>query len=167
MYLTSYYSAKEQGFTFSPPCHGVFKYFIPSLMAVVALKFKNKNIDPFETHPVNMWAFVISTCIYFLILGILKELQNSCANYHQILGHIILISGALSSVSLLSLILPTQLGCLIFIIWALLPIILVRQSLKHIYRCLTHKIKNVFSYSYEKVNKFVERVRLQQQQLPK
>jgi len=161
MFLNSYYSAREQGFTFSPPWHGVFKYFVPSLMAVVALKFDSKNIDPFETHPMNMWAFVISTCIYFLILGLLKELQNSCANYDQILGHVLLLSGALSSVSLVSIILPTQLGRLIFIIWALLPIFLVCRSLKHIYRCLTHKIKNVFSYSYEKVNKFVERVRLQ------
>ncbi|CAK9166867.1 unnamed protein product, partial [Ilex paraguariensis] len=94
----------------SPPSHEIFKYLVPLLFAAVAMKCQVKNVDPFEARPINMWCFVIATIIYSITLGIMERNKNHAAKYLQIIDHVILVSGALSSVSLLSVLLAGSLG---------------------------------------------------------
>ncbi|KAI9181410.1 hypothetical protein LWI28_014728 [Acer negundo] len=81
-----------------------FNCLIPILINVVQMKYSHEGKDesPFETHPATMWVFVFSTFIYF------SAAQRSVS--------VAIISGSLSSVSLVSVLLPRLLGTLIFII---------------------------------------------------
>ncbi|KAK4848980.1 hypothetical protein QYF36_019390 [Acer negundo] len=86
-----------------------FKCLIPMLVGVLQVNSQSKDQSPFETHTSNMWLFVFSTLIYY------SAVQGSMP--------LAIISGSLSSVSLLSVLLPCLLGRLIFIAWAFVTII--------------------------------------------
>ncbi|KAH7569801.1 hypothetical protein JRO89_XS05G0001900 [Xanthoceras sorbifolium] len=91
-------------------CRNIAKSFsclIPVLVAVLQSK------DVFETHPENMWVFVVSTFIYF------SAAQRSMP--------LAAVSGSLSAVSIFSVLLPRSLGPLIFIPWTVIPIIVAYQ----------------------------------------
>ncbi|TXG49930.1 hypothetical protein EZV62_025805 [Acer yangbiense] len=121
-----------------------FNCVIPTLLGVIQVNNEGKGKSPFETHPAQMWVFVFSLIIYF------SAAQRSV--------HIAIISGSLSSVSLISVLLPCLLGALIFIPWAFVPLILAYQihavSIRDASRQLHHKINTIISTS------------IQQQRLP-
>ncbi|KAI9157669.1 hypothetical protein LWI28_026019 [Acer negundo] len=112
---------------------------IPTLIGVLQVNIEGKDKFPFETHPAQMWVFVFSSVIYFYAA--------------QLSVPMAIISGSLSSVSLLSVLLPRLLGALIFIPWAFLPLILAYQihavSIRDACRQLHHKINNIVSTSIE------------------
>ncbi|KAK4835497.1 hypothetical protein QYF36_010499 [Acer negundo] len=124
-----------RGFMIAKSFYGV----IPTLIGVLQVNTEGKDKSPFETHPAQMWVFVFSSVIYFYVA------QRSVP--------MAIISGSLSSVSLLSVLLPRLLGALIFIPWAFLPLILAYQihavSIRDACRQLHHKINNIVSTSIE------------------
>ncbi|CAK9162521.1 unnamed protein product [Ilex paraguariensis] len=133
-------------FKSSPPSHEIFKYLVPLLFALVATKYQAKNEDPFEAHPINMWCFVIATIIYSIALGIRKQNKICVAKYLQIIDHVILISGALSTVSLLSVLLPRFLGFLSFAVMPFVLIIIAWNKLKHGFGWLYDRVTNQFTF---------------------
>ncbi|KAL5798832.1 hypothetical protein ACOSQ2_003652 [Xanthoceras sorbifolium] len=90
-----------------------FNCLIPMLIGVLQVNSQSKYVSPFETHPTNMWVFMVSTFIYF------------CAAQRSI--PLAVISGSLSSVSIVSVLLPPRLGPIIFIPWTFVPIIVAYQ----------------------------------------
>ncbi|KAK4848291.1 hypothetical protein QYF36_011361 [Acer negundo] len=90
-----------------------FKTLIPMLVGVLQVNIQSKDESPFKTHPTNMWVFVFSTFIYYSVA------QGSVS--------LAVVSGSLSSVSLLSVLLPCLLGHLIFIAWAFVTIVVAYQ----------------------------------------
>ncbi|TXG62633.1 hypothetical protein EZV62_009627 [Acer yangbiense] len=90
-----------------------FNCLIPMLIGVLQVNSQSTDESPFKTHPTNMWVFVFSTFIYYSVA------QGSVS--------MAVISGSLSSVSLLSVLLPRLLEHLIFIAWAFVTIIVAYQ----------------------------------------
>ncbi|CAK9153538.1 unnamed protein product [Ilex paraguariensis] len=112
----------EQNVKSSPSSMAVFKYLVPVLVALVAMKYQAKNEDPFEARPINMWCFCIAICIYCLAKGRRNKIQSSVANYSPIIDHVILLFGALASVSLILVLLPRIPELLGF---AVIPVVLI------------------------------------------
>ncbi|KAL5761367.1 hypothetical protein ACOSP7_017631 [Xanthoceras sorbifolium] len=100
-----------------------FSCLIPVLVAVLQCK------DVFETHPTNMWVFVVSTFIYFSVA------QRSMP--------LAFVSGSLSAVSIFSVLLPRRLGPLIFIAWTVIPIIVAYQVHADSIRNGCHKLQEM------------------------
>ncbi|KAL3516934.1 hypothetical protein ACH5RR_023836 [Cinchona calisaya] len=110
----------QQQWKWTPPCHTIFKCLIPSLLAVVGVKYQAISKDPFKTRPLHTWSFLISIFLYSLILFAAKQSRNRCHKHLQSLGRVALASGAVSSLSLISLLLPHFPGLLLlYTAWAL------------------------------------------------
>ncbi|KAK3195134.1 hypothetical protein Dsin_026444 [Dipteronia sinensis] len=100
------------------PYHAVFGFLIPLLVGVLQV-----NNQGFETHPANLWAFLLATLVYcFAFVADFKS-QYYNPSYAKLYGLVAVISGSLSSVSLISLFLPDLPGRLIFIPWAFVSIV--------------------------------------------
>ncbi|KAL3516941.1 hypothetical protein ACH5RR_023843 [Cinchona calisaya] len=110
----------QQQRKWTPPCHTIFKCLIPSLLAVVAVKYQAISEDPSRTRPLHTWSFLISIFLYSLILFAAKPSQKHFDNYLKSLGRVALASGVVSSLSLISLLLPSFPGLLLLCTsWAL------------------------------------------------
>ncbi|KAL7195940.1 hypothetical protein ACSBR1_036045 [Camellia fascicularis] len=72
-------SRKE--FKSSHPCQAIFKYLIPTLVALLAVKYNGKTENPFEAHPAKMWTFFIAICIYCLALGLIQAMKIDSTIY--------------------------------------------------------------------------------------
>lgn len=114
---------------YSMPWHAIFAFLNPLLVGVLQVKGQSSKVSPFDTHPADMWTFLLATLLYcFAFAANIKyHGQRTSASYSRISGHVALLSGSLSSVSLLSIFLPTLLGRLIFILWLTFPMIVARQ----------------------------------------
>ncbi|KAI8021780.1 hypothetical protein LOK49_LG03G02522 [Camellia lanceoleosa] len=86
--------------------------------------------DPFRTHRKTMQVFLMSVCIYSLVLLLkeLFELQGQRIigdNYARIICHVILIVGALSPVSLVSVLVSERIIWLPYVIWFICSVIVL------------------------------------------
>ncbi|CAL5435828.1 unnamed protein product [Camellia sinensis] len=161
-------------FKSSPPCQAIFKYLIPTLVALLAMKYNGKTENPFEAHPANMWTFFIAICIYCLALGLIQEMKIDSAIYTQMLGYLAIISGTVSCVSLISIFLPDLPGKLV--LWVLLPIILAGILLKQVIFCcpdmfgatylsIKERISNAIDWVRDKFNSVIRNL-IEQPSLP-
>ncbi|KAK3195091.1 hypothetical protein Dsin_026401 [Dipteronia sinensis] len=130
--------------------HDAFKYLIPVLIGLLQVEYQSKRLSPFDTHPINMWIFLGATCSYCLGLCFENEFQN------KFIHGVILSSGALTSISLVSIFLPRLLGWLCLGLWTVLPIALARHLIKQIYVWLKHEIKEKFFLTIDKLKRFWE-----------
>jgi hypothetical protein len=159
-------SASEHEIIPSIPSHVVFVFWIPSLIDLLQLKDQSKNVSPFDTHPINIWISFSALCIYCLSLATKMEIQTNWTSCSKILGHVIVISGALASVSLATIFLPHFLGWLFLIIWAFLPIIRARHFLICIYRWICLRIKEAIYLVCNISNRLMGHITVQQRCLP-
>ncbi|KAK3195132.1 hypothetical protein Dsin_026442 [Dipteronia sinensis] len=105
------------------PYHAVFGFLIPLLVAVLQMNNQGTNNYSFETHPANLWVFLLATLVYcFAFVADIKSQY-----YNPSYAQLAVISGSLSSVSLISLFLPDLPGRLIFIPWAFVSIVVSRS----------------------------------------
>lgn len=119
-------------------------------------EYQNKNVSPFETHRTSIQTFIIAMCIYCLVTVGKILTKNYGANCTKIFGHVSLISGTLSSVSLAVIFLPTLLSSLImFIIWAILFAIVARYLYETIYQWFYWKIADAVSLVLELCTSFM------------
>ncbi|KAJ0083820.1 hypothetical protein Patl1_31273 [Pistacia atlantica] len=131
-----------QNIVSSIPNYGVFGALIPLLVTVLQLHVLGTTNSVFETHPINMWIFLVAAIIhYFVFSADLKfKLQ-----YHSTLSHVCSaigsISGSLASAALISVI-PHSNGCIVFIAWAFVPIFVVYKN--------AIAIKDAFDRVYQK-----------------
>jgi hypothetical protein len=135
----------------------------PLLLALLQVDCQAQKVSPFQTHPANVWGFLAATCFYCLGLGLKMHIKPRCA----ILGHVLLISGAFSSVSLFSIFLPRSLGWLPFIIWAILPFMVARPLLMRVYQRLFQEILKVILQVGNFFGRFMGSTAVQQQHWPK
>ena len=127
--------ARVQGFISSTMPHVVYAFLVATLIGLLQMKYQNKSVSPFETHSTNMTSFVLTLCAYCLAMVGKNIHKNHGGNYTKILGHVILISQTLSSVSLATIFLPLSLSSLImFIVWATMFAIVGRYLFKLIYQ---------------------------------
>ncbi len=142
--------------------HSIIMFLNPVLLALLQVEYQFQKVSPFQTHLANVWGFLAATCFYCLGLGLKMHIKSRCA----ILGHVLLISGAFSSVSLVSIFLPRSLGWLPFIIWAILPFMIGRPLLMRVYRWLYQEILKVILQVGNFFGRFMGPTTVQQQYLP-
>ncbi|KAK4592996.1 hypothetical protein RGQ29_017222 [Quercus rubra] len=150
----------EQDFISSAPNHVVFNFIIQSLIGLIQVEYQSKSLSPFHTHPISMRTFFAAISIYSMGLLTKMELQTRSPCYSKILGHVILISGVLSSASLASTLLPHLL-----IISVIVPIMLTYIlciPYKHMYRWIVRANSQVCKI----FNRFLGCYMMQQQDLP-
>ena len=111
------------------PWHAVFAFLNPLLIGVMQVKCQNASSSPFLTNPTDMWTFLLATLIYCFAFAANIKWRRGRTIYALFSGHIALISGSLSSVSLFSIFLPTLFGRLILFLWIFLPVLVLRQFL--------------------------------------
>ncbi|KAK4848816.1 hypothetical protein QYF36_017751 [Acer negundo] len=116
-------SVSEQKFFSRMPYHEVFGFLIPLLVAVLQVNNQGTNNHSFETHPANLWVFLLATLVYCFVF--VSQYYNQ--SYAQLYSLVAVISGSLSSVSLISVFLPDLPGRLIFIPWAFVSIVVSRS----------------------------------------
>ncbi|TXG62587.1 hypothetical protein EZV62_009581 [Acer yangbiense] len=122
-------SDSEQKLFSRMPYHAVFGFLIPLLVAVLQLQVNNQGTNnySFETHPANLWVFLLATLVYcFAFVADIKS-QYYNPSYAQLYSLLAVISGSLSSVSLISVFLPDLPGRLIFIPWAFVSVVVSRS----------------------------------------
>ncbi|TXG62634.1 hypothetical protein EZV62_009628 [Acer yangbiense] len=134
----------EQKFVSWMPYHAVFGFLIPLLIALLQVNIQGINKYSFETHPANLWVFLLSTSVYCVAFAADIQSKSYSANYTQLFSFVAVISGSLSSVSLVSMFLPPLLGRLIFIPWAFVFIVLSRGLIVSICRWLYQMIIKTF-----------------------
>ncbi|TXG62583.1 hypothetical protein EZV62_009577 [Acer yangbiense] len=131
---------REQKLFSHMPYHAVFGFLIPLLVAVLQLNQGTNNYS-FQTHPANLWVFLLSTSVYcFAFVADIK----SNPSYAQRYSLVAVISGSLSSVSLISLFLPDLPGRLIFIPWAFASIVVSRSYIINLCCWLYQMIMKTF-----------------------
>ncbi|KAK9273370.1 hypothetical protein L1049_018180 [Liquidambar formosana] len=107
-------------FLFSKPYFMAFSFLITILVGVLQVNNQTNNASPFLTHPANMWAFIIATCIYSFAFAATLRLPPD-SSHSLLAGFVAFFSGALSVLSIVSMFVdPLWLGWLIAILWFLL-----------------------------------------------
>ncbi|KAH1162961.1 hypothetical protein AAZX31_01G124200 [Glycine max] len=124
-------SSIEQEFIPSIPWHAIFVFLDPILIGVMQVEYQNKKESPFDTHPLQKNTFLTAICIYGALLGIKMQTKTRDGFFQEILNYGLLLSGAFSSVSLLSILLKQHhLLWIVLTIWGSIPIVLSRHMLK-------------------------------------
>ncbi|KAI9182631.1 hypothetical protein LWI28_027345 [Acer negundo] len=137
---------REQKLFSRMPYHAVFGFLIPLLVAVLQLQVNNQGTNnySFQRHPANLWVFLLSTSVYcFAFIADIKS-QYYNPSYAQLYSLVAVISGSLSSVSLISLFLPDLPGRLIFIPWAFMSIVVSRRLIISLCCWLYQMIMKIF-----------------------
>ncbi|XAR54152.1 hypothetical protein NMG60_11029168 [Bertholletia excelsa] len=118
-----------RGTSSSTKCHLAYGFLIASMLALLRLKYQGKNTSPFDTHPTNMAAFLVTVCTYTAaLIAELITAQTRWRRYPAIFGRIAAISTALSTASLGTVFLPSAVGCiLVFSLWVLMLLWTARQ----------------------------------------
>ncbi|PON82949.1 hypothetical protein TorRG33x02_212450 [Trema orientale] len=119
------------------PWHTVFAFLNPLLIGVLQVKCQGASLSAFDTDPANMYTFLLATLVYcFAFASNLKcrRRRRDWTNHALLFDHMALISGSLSSVSLVSVFLPGLPGQLIFFSWIILPVFLSRHLIFRICR---------------------------------
>ncbi|KAH7862888.1 hypothetical protein Vadar_010666 [Vaccinium darrowii] len=130
-----------QGSMSSTTCHVVYGFLISTLIGLLQLKYQNKKVSPFETHPALIRMFVATMCIYSLAMVGKITAANYRAKCCEIFSRVSILSGALSSVSLAMIFLPPSLSSLIMIIiWVIFLAIVALYLFHTIYKWLYQKI---------------------------
>ena len=136
------------------------------LLALFLAHYQVQNVSPFQTDPANVWGFLASTCFYYLALELKMKINTRWESCSRILGHVLLISGAFSSFSLLSIFLPHSPWWLPFIIWTILPFMIAHPLLVRVYLRLFQVILKVTSQVRKFFGKLMGSITVQQQELP-
>ena len=133
------------------PWHAVFAFLNPLLIGVLQVQCQGQSVSPFDTHRSDMWTFLLATLVYCFAFAANIKRRGGRTTYALISGHVALISGSLSSVSLVSVFLPKLLGRLIFFSWIILPVVVSRQMISCICRWIS---KSIFRLHFRVVNRF-------------
>lgn len=135
-----------QGSLIYSVCHAVYAFLITTLIGFIQIMYQNKSLTPFETHPTTIKTFFFTFYVYCSTL-VAKIALTHLTSYSQILIHINLIAGVISSLSLLTIFLPSWLNKLIIsILGVFIPLILGRHMVKLIYQQLSEKTMNAVIY---------------------
>ncbi|KAJ0093686.1 hypothetical protein Patl1_25497 [Pistacia atlantica] len=122
------------------PYHTAFAFLIPLLIGILGVYAQGRK-NLFETNSTNIWIFLVNTLFYCFAVAADLKYQHNQTNYSQFFSPVAVISGSLSSASVLSILL----GDITFVLWAFVPVILAYQhatSIKNAYNLLLQKIKS-------------------------
>ncbi|KAJ6400370.1 hypothetical protein OIU84_015924 [Salix udensis] len=136
-----------QGFIFSTSCHAVFAFLNPFLIGVIQVKFQGTNQSPFQTRLPSMWAFLLATFVYCFAFA--ANMKFKYTKYFRFSGHVAFLAGSFSSISLVSFLLPARLGPLVFVAWAILPIMVARSTVQFICLWIYQRIMTFSSISLD------------------
>ncbi|KAJ7962298.1 putative Transmembrane protein [Quillaja saponaria] len=112
----------------SVPWFAVFVFLIPVLGGFLQLHCQGSNSSPFITHQANMWACLLAVIIFCSSSAYCIKSRFHTTNYAKLAAQINLIAGSLASVSAKSILVPSQLERLVYIVWIPLPIFVVGRS---------------------------------------
>lgn len=117
-----------QDFVSSVPYHGVFGILIPLLVTILQVHVQGTTHSLFQTHSLNMWISLVATVVYYFACA--ADMKDKLLHWHatdnsQFFNGIASISGSLSTVGFVSVLLSRLGGCIIFLVWGLVSIVLV------------------------------------------
>jgi len=98
-------------------------------LGALQVEYQNKTKSPFETHPFHMWTFLASICFYSVVLAFKIHLKAPCAHFSMFLQNVLIVSGSLSSASLLSIFQPLHHFWFLYAIGLCMPLMLAHQYL--------------------------------------
>ncbi|KAJ6675546.1 PROTEIN putative-RELATED [Salix viminalis] len=136
-----------QGFIFSTSCHAVFAFLNPFLIGVIQVKFQGTSQSAFQTRLPSMWAFLLATFLYCFAFA--ANMKFKYTTYFRFSGHVAFLAGSFSSISLVSFLLPARLGPLVFVAWAILPIMVARSTVQFICLWIYERIMTFSSISLD------------------
>ncbi|KAL2337574.1 hypothetical protein Fmac_012020 [Flemingia macrophylla] len=114
------------------PCHEVFMFLNQQFLGALQVEYQNKAKSPFEAHPIPMWTFLTCICFYSVVFAFKMHLKARNGYLAFILKHILLVSGSLSSASLLCIFQPHQHFWFLYVIIGLYaPVMLACHLLKN------------------------------------
>ncbi|CAN6566439.1 unnamed protein product [Malus baccata var. baccata] len=156
-----------QGFISSMPWHAIFAFLNPLLIGVLQVKCQGANVSPFDTHPRVMWIFLSTTLVYCFAFAVNIKSRRNCTTifYSRMSGHIALLTGSLSSVSLVSIFFPSVLDeRLVFFSWIIMPLIVGRTLIRRMCQKICKSTMNAVIIVYSIWQGFARR--MEQPQLP-
>ncbi|GAY63806.1 hypothetical protein CUMW_228640 [Citrus unshiu] len=110
----------------SAPYHKIFAFLIPLLVGVIEINnVQEKNKSLIETHSMSMCLFLLALLIYAFPYFATMKFKL------QIFKAIVVISGSLCSVSLVSITLPHPYGHFSFIMWAFVVLLVAYNRRLH------------------------------------
>lgn len=118
---------RVKGLVSSMPWHAVFAFLNPLLIGVMQVKCQGAKFSPFQTHPAEMRTFLLATVVYCFAFAANIKCRRRRTIYALLSGHVALISGSLSSISLFSIFLPMQWERLVFVSWIIFSVLVFRQ----------------------------------------
>ncbi|KAI3444728.1 hypothetical protein Pfo_001393 [Paulownia fortunei] len=143
--------ARGQKLISTPPLLQILKYMVPSVLALVTLKYQGKTESLFVENPVPVWCFLAATYVYWLIVEVMKQMTTRNRKFFQMLSRAALVSGVLSAVSLVSFFLPYPISLLPLITWTPLPVVLGWPIFYNAYSLLHTGITSVINNIRAKV----------------
>ncbi|TXG62637.1 hypothetical protein EZV62_009631 [Acer yangbiense] len=153
-------------FVFWMPYHAVFGFLIPLLIALLQVNNQGTNKYSFETHPANFCVFLLATFVYCVAFAADMKSKFYITKYAKLSSFVTVISGSLSSVSLISIFLTPLLGRLLFISWAFVSIVLSRGFIVSICHWLYQTIMKTFFQVFGIWNRFKGSGLMEQPRLP-
>ena len=109
------------------PCHEVFVFLNQQFLGVLQVEYQNKTKSPFETHPIHMWTFLTSICFYSVVLAFKVHPKARTGHFAIILKNVLILSGSLSSASLLSILQPRHHFWFLYAIGLYIPLMMAHQ----------------------------------------
>ncbi|KAJ4717540.1 hypothetical protein OWV82_012401 [Melia azedarach] len=92
----------------------VFGYLIPVLVGILGASVQGSSKPLFETNIQNMWTFFIASVLYCCALAAdYSSRERRTNSSSKIWSVIAVVSGSLSSVSVISIFLPHSISCII------------------------------------------------------
>lgn len=117
----------------APPLVPFMKYMVPLLLGLVAMKYQGKSETLFVENPAPLWCFVAATCVYWLIVGAMKQDHPTPRDariwLRMLLSRSAFASGVVSALSLLSVFLHYPFSLLPLVIWTTLSALFIMWSL--------------------------------------
>ncbi|XAR63207.1 hypothetical protein NMG60_11023065 [Bertholletia excelsa] len=139
IYSFLYDRAGERRSTSSSTRHVVLAFLVSSLIGLLQLKYQNKSITHFDTHP--MATCLTSLCAYCLANEAEAIAQKRRAKHHsRIPGQLALVLGALSSVLLASVFMSSVVARLFCVVWVVLLLAVLG----------IHLIQSIYQWLYQR-----------------
>ncbi|KAL3616504.1 hypothetical protein CASFOL_039894 [Castilleja foliolosa] len=127
-------SATSEACAAPPPLMQVMKYMVPSVLALATLEYQGKAKSPFIDNPIPVWCFLSATCVYWLTIGAIEQMQTITRERHiMIISRVALSSGLLSAKSLFLIFIPPPISFLLLSIWIPLLPLLAWPLIKYAY----------------------------------
>jgi hypothetical protein len=139
--------------------HTIFAFVTPIFVSFVQIKYENKYLTPFDTHPIAINASILNFLIY-CISSIAETKLNPAVDdniYILVCGHISDLSAALVVTLLASIIFPVSLRWFTYIAYMLLLVRVFFSLISWLTRWIYEKTRKAVQFALKFIHTLVTR----------